>query len=155
MNIYELSKEVQEAFENYMDCFDQDTFELIVAEDVQKELFCKLEQLQNKSNDITEWILATRQNSIARQDMLASEISRLSQQAGKESKTIEKMEKLFQMLQPTLEKPTIFGNWTASYRKSEAVNITDIEKIPEEFMVVKAPPPPAPDKAEIKRTLKE
>lgn len=155
MNIYELSKDVVEAFENYMSCFDQDTFELIAPEEVQKELFGKLEQLQNKSNEVTEWVLATRQNSIARQDMLASEISRLSDQAKKESKTIEKMEKLFEMLHPELEKPTVFGNWTASYRKSEAVNITDIEKIPEEFMVVKAPPPPAPDKAEIKRTLKE
>lgn len=155
MNIYELSKEVQEAFENYMSCFDQDTFELIVSDEIHSEFLKKLEELQNKSNDITEWVLATRQNSIARQTAIGSEIARLSEQGQKENKTIEKMEKLFQMLQPTLEKPTIFGNWTASYRKSEAVNITDIEKIPAEFMVVKAPPPPAPDKAEIKRTLKE
>lgn len=155
MNIYELSIEVQEAFDNYMQCFDHDTFELIVEDEKQKELFGKLEQLQNKSNDIIEWVLSTRQNSIARQDMLASEINRLTEQAKKESKTIEKMERLFTMLQPELEKPTVFGNWTASYRKSEAVNIVDIEKIPSEFMVVKAPPPPAPDKTEIKRTIKE
>lgn len=155
MNIYELSKEVQEAFENYMACFDQETFELIETDEVHSQLLKKLEELQNKSDQIIEWILATRQNAIARQTALSSEISRLSEQSSKESKTIQKMEKLFEMLQPELEKPTIFGNWTASYRKSEAVNITDLEKIPKEFLVFKEPPAPAPDKAEIKRTIKE
>jgi len=108
MNIYELSKEVQEAFENYMSCFDQETFELIETDEVHSQLLKKLEELQNKSDQIIEWILATRQNAIARQTALSSEISRLSEQSSKESKTIQKMEKLFEMLQPELEKPTIF-----------------------------------------------
>ena len=68
--------------------------------------------------------------------MIGNEISRLSEQANKEGKTIEKMESLLKRFsRKSKKKPTVVGNWTLSYRKSEKCVIDDKESVPEKWRV--------------------
>lgn len=134
-NLYELPTEVTEAMDKYFACFDSETWELVVDEETLAKATEELQKLENKRDESIEWVLKTRQNSVARQNMIGEEISRLSEQANKEGKTIEKMESLLKRFFPEIEKPTVVGNWTLSYRKSEKCVIDDKESVPEKWRV--------------------
>ena len=131
--IYSLPIDIESLLNQSLECFDEN-WEMIYEERY-SEIIRDIEELQNKKDEIIDWILQKRQNSIARQEALSNEIKRLQEQAEKEERTIEKMESLFTHFVPTLEKTTVFGSFQASYRKSVQTIIEDETLIPERFIL--------------------
>ena len=65
MNIYELPKEIEQALEKYYSCFDEDTGEMIVEDEVFEKIQAELFELQNKKEELLEWYLKDRLNKKA------------------------------------------------------------------------------------------
>ncbi len=161
MNLYELSKEVQESIDLYLSSFDPDTGEQIVTDGVVTERMQVMKELQNKGDDMASWALKTRTNAIARGTMLDLESKRIANLAQREGKTAERMEKIVELFFPDTGKAVPFEQWEIKYSHSKVVNILDVTKIPKEFMRTYKPvtkesePDKKKIKEEIERQMKE
>lgn len=155
MNLYEIPREVDEAFALYLSSFDQETGEQIATDEETGARFQALKEMENKKNDIVQWALSKRANAIADVTAVESEIERLQKLAQSAQKTADKMEDMLGVFLPPTEltEMTQFGNWKIGYRKSEAVKIDDEAKLPQEFIKIPEPKP-SPDKTAIKEALK-
>jgi len=65
MSIYTLPKEIEQALERYYSCFDEDTGEMIVEDEVFEKIQAELFELQNKKEELLEWYLKDRLNKKA------------------------------------------------------------------------------------------
>lgn len=157
MNLYELSQETEKAFAGYLSCFDLDTGEQTVSDEVVVEKKKELEELQNRKDELAEWALKKRANAVGNYIAAQAEMERISQLAKREEKVAERMEKIIAQFFPADEvtKPVLLGNFTVSYRSSSAVEILDVSQIPAEYMKTPKIPDPAPDKTAIKDAIKE
>ena len=81
--IYSLPQDIEELLSKSIECFDPDTGEMI-EEDKYNQIISQIEDLQNRKEEMIDWILQKRQNSLARKTMLATEIERLEDQIKKE-----------------------------------------------------------------------
>ncbi len=156
-SIYNLPQEVEQAIEKYYSCFDLDTGELTSTQEELEASQKMLEDLQNRSDEILQWYLQDRANRKARSEMIESEIKRLSSQLSRESKAIDRSEHLIERaFERVYEgKAMNIGTFTLSYRKSEAVSITDENIIPSEYLKTPEHQLPKPDKTLIKSELKD
>lgn len=142
MNLYEINEKLQEAFEA---CVDQETGE-IINEDV-LEVF---KQLQLDRDEKIENICLYIKNLLADANALKAEKDMFA----KRQKCAEnKAESLKGYLQKFLAGEKYKSDRAVvSYRKSEAVKVTDLTKIPLEYMTMADP---APNKTAIKAALKK
>lgn len=128
-NIYELPKEIENALEQYYDCFDDDWVLLVTEEyfnDTQKILF----DLQNQKQELMEWYLKDRQNKLANNIWLQTEIIRLQTRIEQNNKKIERVEKLIDFTyKQDYKKPINIWNYTIQYNKSSACIITNEDLI--------------------------
>ena len=76
MNIYELPNSVNDAMERFMLNFNPETGE---EETDSTESLKELEELQNKKDDLIEWMLKKRGNAEANRTALSNEMSRLNE----------------------------------------------------------------------------
>jgi len=155
MSIYTLPQEVEQSLDLFYSCFDESTGELIVSEEIMTERQSKLEELQNQTNEITEWYLKDRANKLAYIAGIESEIERLSKIVSSEKKKVSRSENLLERIFARLYewKPLVIGSFKLSYRSSEAVVIENEAGLPKEFLRV-VPETVAPDKVKIKESLK-
>jgi hypothetical protein len=65
--IYELEKNIIETINKYYDCFNEDTGEQIASDEVVEEIKKELKELENKKDDLKDWILKKRANNIAKE----------------------------------------------------------------------------------------
>lgn len=135
MKIYELNKETEKTLEKYFECFDTETGELLVEENIleiiQKELF----ELQNQQWEFIEWILKKRANILSDLTWLEQEIKRLSEMKSNLNKKIERSDKFIDFIvKPNYQWKTLnYSNWQVWYKKSSWVIIEDETLIPEEY----------------------
>jgi len=152
MNIYELPSSVNEAMERFMLNFNSETGE---EETDSTESLKELEELQNKKDDLIEWMLKKRGNAEANRTALLNEMSRLNERVIREGKTMEAMEKMIRHFIPEAEKPLTISNWSISYRKSTQTIIDDEALIPDEYKTTETKTIEKISKDDIKKALKE
>jgi hypothetical protein len=155
-NIYTIPAEVEQALADYYACFDPDTGELIVEEALLIIAQNRLADLGQKSENMLQWYLNDRANRKAESVALSSEIERLQKRLASETRRIDRAENLIEFAFTRIYdgKPVSIGTFTVSYRKSEAVQITDESRIPEDFLRIPEPLKPSPDKTKIKEAIK-
>lgn len=136
MNIYQLPKEIEKALFKYYSCFDEDTGELIVEEELLKQSEKDLFNLQNKKEELLDWYLRDRANKIAENAWLQKEIDRLSARQKSNKSRINRVEKIvdYNFWEMYNGKAIAFGNFTVNYRKTKATIIDNEELIPEKFV---------------------
>jgi len=156
MSIYTLPQEVEQSLDLFYSCFDENTGELIVDQSIMEERQKALDELQNQTNEVTEWYLKDRANKIAYIAGIESEIERLSKVVSQEKKKVSRSENLLERIFARLYegKAMVIGSFKLSYRSSEAVIIDNEQGLPKEFLRV-VPETTAPDKVAIKTALKE
>tara|TARA_R110000744_G_scaffold228561_1_gene346526 strand:+ start:8757 stop:9074 length:318 start_codon:yes stop_codon:yes gene_type:complete len=93
-NIYELPKEIDQALLKYYNCFDEETGELIVEEEMFKKAEKDLFELQNQKDELLEWYLKDRSNRLSDNAGLQNEINRLQLRIKTNNKKIERVEKI-------------------------------------------------------------
>ena len=133
MNLYELSSNIEQAFEDYLNLFD-DNGVLIWDEKDLEEAQKKIEELENKKGEIIEWSLKKRSNHESTIDQLKKEKERIGSLIEYEEKRVDNMDKLIMRLLPEIKKPTVFWVHKLSYRMSKAVVIDNQDLIPWEFI---------------------
>ena len=135
-NIYELPQEIEKALSNYYGCFDEETGELVVEEEVFKKVEAELFELQNQKQELLEWYLKDRANRQADNAGLQNEIARLQARIDRNNKKIQRVEKIvdYNFKENYNWKPTHYGSFTVSYRKSKATIIENEDLIPVEFI---------------------
>lgn len=155
MSIYTLPQEVEQALDLFYSCFDEVSWELVVEESIMIERQKTLDELQNQTNETTEWYLKDRANKLAYIAGIESEIERLSKIVSSEKKKVARSENLLERIFARLYewKAMLIGSFKLSYRASEAVVIENEVWLPKEFLRV-IPETVAPDKVKIKETLK-
>lgn len=118
--LYEIEQEIELALDKYYSSFDEDW--LVIDEELFNTSKKELEELQNKKDDFTKWILQKRQNTIWETQMLKLEIARLQELLESKEKEIIKSENFIQFFfKDKLKKPLVFENWKLWFRKSKAV----------------------------------
>ncbi len=132
--IYELNEEIELTLNKYYSCFDDDWVQIVEdleLETIQKQLF----ELQNKKDELIEWILQNRANSIAKSNSLENEIKRLTELKVIIDKKIEKADNFIDFIikKDYKDKPMVIWNWQVSYTKSSRTIIDDETKIPKKF----------------------
>lgn len=154
MSIHTLPQEVTEAIEKYYSLFDSDTGELLGTTEQLEQAEKSLKELENKSNEAMEWMLKVRTNEQSIISSIDAEIERLGALKNSLARKVEKMENLIERNFERIYggEPMLIGNYKLSFRASEAVNITDEDKIPEELKKIKTTV--SVDKTEIKKRLK-
>ncbi len=126
MNIYELPKEIEQALEKYYSCFDEDTGEMIVEDEVFEKIQAELFELQNKKEELLEWYLKDRLNKKAENEWIQMEIQRLQDRVARNNKKIERVEKIVDyQFREDYTKPIALWNFTIAYRKSKSTIIED------------------------------
>ncbi len=126
MNIYELPKEIEQALEKYYSCFDEDTGEMIVEDEVFEKIQAELFELQNKKEELLEWYLKDRLNKKAENEWIQMEIQRLQDRVARNNKKIDRVEKIVDyQFREDYTKPIALWNFTIAYRKSKSTIIED------------------------------
>lgn len=153
-NIYQLPREIEKALDLYYSSWDEDGVQCVTDEEL-KVREIALFELQNQKTELLEWYLKSRANTLANLPGIEAEIKRLSEIKNKEQKKIERIEKIldYNFSQMFQWKPLAIGNFSVSYRKSEAVTIENEEIIPTEFKKEKVMI--SVDKIAIKEALKD
>ncbi len=138
MNLYELNQAVEEAFYNSM---DPETGEILNSDELDALTLARDEKVEN--------IALFIKNLKAEAEAIKAEEKRLSERR----KTCEnRAEWLKGYLQKNLDGEKFkTAKVSISYRKTQSVNVTDIWKIPTEFLKIADP---TPDKVAIKEALK-
>ena len=127
MKIYELNKQVEESLDKYYNSMDLETGE-VIDETSFNEARKELEELQNKKEELTEWVLKKRANTLWQVEWVSSEIKRLSELKQSLEKQVDKANKFIEYLtKEVLEnnKKVIIWNWQVWYRESKATIITE------------------------------
>lgn len=132
MNLYGLTKEYEEAYDNFLASIDEDTGEIdesrLAALDAVDKNFCE------KAIDYATLIRALK----GRQTELKAEIARLTAINGKFDKFIERLSKRLSEACQTAQKTKIEGmHATISFIKSERVVIDDEAAVPDEYKKAK------------------
>lgn len=134
MNLYEIEKEI-------MDCIDEETGEIV---DVEK-LDSLVMERDVKIENICLWIKNLKADAVA---LKAEKDNFAARQKSAENKAESLTKYISSYLNGDKYKS---ARVTVSYRKSEAVNITDITQVPEEYI---KPVEPQADKTAIKNAIK-
>lgn len=121
--IYELNIDIENALEKYYNSQDLETWE-IIDEEAFIEASKELEELQNKKDDLKEFILKSRANTLWQISWIDNEIKRLTELKETLNNKVKKSDFNLQRLFGDIDK-VIFWNWKIWYRKSQAVKITD------------------------------
>lgn len=153
-NIYQLPQEIEKTLEIYYSSWDEDGVQVVSDEELQvREL--ALFELQNQKTELLEWYLKSRANKLALLPWIQEEIKRLSAIVTKEQKKVDRIERILDhnFSQMFEGKPLAIGNFSVSYRKSEAVLIENEEEIPNDYKKEKLTV--SIDKTAIKEALKE
>lgn len=132
--MYNIPEEVTKTFEKYLSCFDQETGEQVVEDDVVESLKKELEELQNKQGELQEWSLKKYREKRDSLELIDKEIERLKDLKEKEKKELERLESLVFRF---CEKPWLYGLYKVTYRKSKRVIIADESLLPENVFVEK------------------
>lgn len=98
MSIYTLPQEVEKALDLFYSCFDEQTGELIVSEEIMNERQAQLDELQNQTNEVTEWYLKDRANKLAYIAGIESEVERLQKIVSSEKKKVSRSENLLERI---------------------------------------------------------
>lgn len=156
MQLYELNRETEKAFSQYLSLFDDNGEQTGTDEEVSLA-YAALKELENRKDELAEWALKKRANALGNVASVEAEIKRLSALAEKEAKVAERMEKIIAQFFPSesVTKPVLLGNFAVSYRASSAVEIIDVSLIPSEFMKTPKVPEPTADKIAIKAAINE
>ena len=89
-------------------------------------------------------------------DCIDKEIHRLKRAKERKNKAIDRLNKaVVDYMTATNTRKTEVGTFAVSLRKSEAIEITDVTKIPEKFIKTTTKVTTAPDKTAIKKFLEE
>lgn len=136
MNLYNIPTEIQNALDTYYSSYDEDGVQIISDEELkirENILF----ELQNQKNELLEWYLKNRANSLSHISWIDKEIERLSEMKAKEEKKVKRLEKTldFHFSEICKDKAVIFWNFSVSYTKSERTIIEDETKIPAKFKI--------------------
>lgn len=155
MSIYTLPREVEQSLDLFYSCFDELSWELVVEESIMLDRQKALDELQNETNEITEWYLKDRANKLAFIAWVESEIERLQKVVSSEKKKVARSENLLERIFARLYdgKAMLIGSFKLSYRASEAVVIDNEAGLQKDFLRV-IPESIAPDKVKIKEALK-
>lgn len=136
MTLFEIENEI-------LDCIDPDTGEIVNFE--------KLTDLQQKKDDTIEGVALLIKNLNADAAALKAEKDAFSE---REKKTKAKAEKLTEWLSGVLDGQKFNTvRVSVSFKKSEAVKITDLDAIPNQYIVETVTE--SPDKMQIKAALKK
>lgn len=156
MNIYTLPNDVEAALASYYNCFDPDTGEQTATDEGVASAEAILNDLMNRADENLQWYVSDIMNHKARIAGIKSELERLSKLAKGEQRKIDAAEALVDRAFGRIYegKSVAFGNFTLSYRKSEAVVVEDEAKLPSEYLRMPEPPKPEPDKTKIKEAIK-
>lgn len=127
MKIYELNLEIEKLLDKYYNCFDSDTWELIVTQEENDKIQNELLELQNQKTDFIDWILKNRANMLADLNKIQEEIKRLETLFNKISKKIEKSNKFIEFLIKPIYfwKTIILWLFSVWFRKSSQIIIKD------------------------------
>lgn len=149
MKLYELNIEIETLLEQYYNCFDEDGVQAVTDEELEA-IQKKLEEHQNKKDELKEWVLNKRANDLADINWIEAEIKRLSEMKIKRQNKVKQWEKFIKYLFWNIEKSIYFWNFTIWYRKSKSVDLSDdfndIKYMKEKIVVT-------PDKTAIKKDL--
>lgn len=139
MTLYEINNELETAFYN---CIDPETGEIVGGTE-------ELDRLQMERNEKIENTALFIKNLKAEAEMIQAEERRLTARR----RTCEnRAEWLKKYLADNLQGETFKSARTAiSYRRTQSLNVTDIWKVPEEYVTI---PDPVPDKRAITAALK-
>lgn len=144
MNLYEINAAIEEAINNLFNSVDEETGE------VSPEAVKNLSDLQIQKEEKLDNIAAYIKNLLAEADMIKTEEANLK--ARREAKE-KKAESLKNYLAAALDGEKFESSRVScSWRKSEVVNIPDVELIPDEYKKIKTDI--SADKAAIKKALK-
>ena len=147
MTLFEIQAQLAEAIEGLFDNVDPETGE-VDAGSIQA-----LEELQEARDEKLEGCGAYIKNLEAEAKAIKEEADRLKKRAEQKQKNADRIrEYVSNILQAAGETKFESAKVVFSFRKSEALNITDEEKLPAAYMVTKTET--APDKAAIKKALK-
>lgn len=134
MNLYEINSAI-------LNCIDAETGEIIDVE--------MLEQLQIDRHEKIENIACWIKNLLSDADQLKQEADKLMQRKKTAENKADSLKRyLFSFLDSEKFKS---AKASISYRNTEAVEVTDVSKIPEEYLRYKEP---EPNKTDIKKSLK-
>lgn len=143
-SLYEINNEIEQAINDILESQDSETGE------VDESLVHVLEDLQMQRNEKIDNIGAYIKNLTAEANMLKEEENALK--ARREAKE-KKAESLKNYLSSVLDGERFeSARVVCSWRKSDSVEVEDVELLPDEFKVVKTKI--EPNKAEIKKALK-
>jgi hypothetical protein len=143
MNIYKIQHEYQQIVTELIDNGGELTPELELALQITKDNF------HSKSEN---YAYITKQFD-GEMDMIDNEIKRLQQAKRSREKTIERLKATIEMAMNTFEVDKIETPLIKiSFRKSESVEVSDVNELPNEFKVIKLTE--TADKLKIKDALK-
>lgn len=147
MTLFDIDRGIAEAIEKLFDSVDPETGEI---EPGSAE---ELEALQEARAAKLDGCGAYIKNMEAEAEAIKAEADKLKKRADQKKKNAERLkEYVKQSLQASGETRFETARVVFSFRSSEQVNITDLEKIPEEYKVTKTEV--QADKAAIKKALK-
>lgn len=156
MKLYEIPQEYEQAINEYYDLFNAETGELIATEEKLAEVQKRIADLENRAGEGLEYLSKKYLTEAADNEALKNEIERLSHRQKSQEKRTENLknfiEKMFFRFSGGKYKKANIGNFTLSYRKSEAVKILDETKVPNRFLKTKTEI--SVDKKAIKEFLK-
>lgn len=148
--IYEINQDIEILLEKYYNCFDSETGEQIVEDNIVEAIQKELQENQNKLEEFKEWILKKRANDLADINWIDSEIKRLSEMKAKRQNKVKQWENFIKYIFWELEKPIYFANFQLGYRKSKSVELSEDFN---EKEYIKEKISYAPDKTLIKKDL--
>ena len=151
--INELNENIIQALNKYYECFDDETWELIVSDEEFAKIEKELEEYQNKKDDLKTWALQQKTNLDASINWIDLEIKRLTELKESQTKKLNQNENFIKFLFWKLDKPIVFWNYKIWYRKSESTIIEDKTLIPSKFIVIETKTTEKIPLAEIKKAI--
>ena len=153
MILHELNENIIQALNKYYECFDDETWELIVSDEELKTIEKELEEYQNKKDDLKTWALHQRTNINTSINSIDLEIKRLTELKESQTKKLNQNENFLKFLFWKLDKAIVFDNYKIWYRKSESTIIEDKNLIPKKFIVIETKTTEKIPLADIKKAI--
>lgn len=147
MTLYEINQEIAAIIDD-LEYIDEETGEVYISE----EALARLQQLNIDRDVKLENIGAFIKNLDAEVKAMKDEIKNLRERIGRKERKAEQLAQMVNVdLQAHGETKKEFPKVAYSFRKSTAVEITDEEKLPKEYMKVTY----EPSKTEIKKAIQK
>ena len=153
--IHELNENITQALNKYYECFDDETWELIVSDEEFIKIEKELEEYQNQKDDLKTWVLHQRTNTLASINSIDLEIERLTKLKESQSKKLNQSENFIKFLVWDLEKPIIFDNYKIGYTKSKSTVIENKDLIPSKFKIIEVKEIEKIPLADIKKAIED